>query len=153
MDKMRESCFAVLGDMSGKSFLDLFSGSGIIALEAVSRGAKHAVLCEKDKLKIKTLLPKTERDSGSKNIINRLVEEANETARDYVMQSTKNIVTIGKIIKSLIDDQSKSKPELITNWKELDKYSETPLKDAGIGLYKKIYLFTNLIKTCLNQSE
>ena len=104
-------------------------------------------------LKIKTLLPKTERDSGSKNIINRLVEEANETARDYVMQSTKNIVTIGKIIKSLIDDQSKSKPELITNWKELDKYSETPLKDAGIGLYKKIYLFTNLIKTCLNQSE
>ena len=56
MDKMRESFFSILGPLDGKSFLDLFSGSGIIALEAVSRGAKHAVLCEKDKLKIKTLL-------------------------------------------------------------------------------------------------
>ena len=56
MDRMRESFFSILGPLDGKSFLDLFSGSGIIALEAVSRGAKHAVLCEKDKLKIKTLL-------------------------------------------------------------------------------------------------
>jgi 16S rRNA (guanine966-N2)-methyltransferase len=39
MDRMRESVFAVLGDLSGLSFLDLFSGSGIIAMEAASRGA------------------------------------------------------------------------------------------------------------------
>ncbi|MDR1655608.1 MAG: RsmD family RNA methyltransferase, partial [Treponema sp.] len=32
MDRMRESVFAVLGDLSGLSFLDLFSGTGIIAL-------------------------------------------------------------------------------------------------------------------------
>ncbi|MGI5171998.1 16S rRNA (guanine(966)-N(2))-methyltransferase RsmD [Treponema sp. OMZ 840] len=56
MDKMRESFFSILGPLDGKSFLDLFSGSGIIALEAVSRGAECAVLCEKDKLKITTLL-------------------------------------------------------------------------------------------------
>jgi 16S rRNA (guanine966-N2)-methyltransferase len=29
MDRMRESVFAVLGDLTGLSFLDLFSGSGI----------------------------------------------------------------------------------------------------------------------------
>lgn len=52
MDKMRESIFAVLGDLSGKSFLDLFSGSGTIAIEAASRGAYHVELCEKDKIKI-----------------------------------------------------------------------------------------------------
>lgn len=104
-------------------------------------------------LKIKTLLPKTERDSGSKNIINRLIDEANETAYAYVIESTKNIVTIGKIIKSLIDDQAKQKPELISNWKELDKYSEIPIKDAGLALYKKIYIFTTLIKTCLSQGN
>ncbi|MCR4941157.1 MAG: 16S rRNA (guanine(966)-N(2))-methyltransferase RsmD [Treponemataceae bacterium] len=56
MDRMRESFFAILGDLSGKSFLDLFSGSGTIAIEAVSRGAEHVVLCEKDKIKIKTVL-------------------------------------------------------------------------------------------------
>ncbi len=56
MDKMRESFFSILGPLDGKSFLDMFSGSGIIALEAASRGADRIVLCEKDKLKVDTLL-------------------------------------------------------------------------------------------------
>jgi 16S rRNA (guanine(966)-N(2))-methyltransferase RsmD len=56
MDKMRESVFAVLGDLSGMSFLDVFSGSGIIALEAASRGAAYIEAVEADPLKRKTLL-------------------------------------------------------------------------------------------------
>ena len=56
MDRMRESVFAILGDLSGKSFLDLFSGSGTIAIEAVSRGASHVELVEKDTIKIGTVL-------------------------------------------------------------------------------------------------
>jgi len=56
MDKMRESVFAVLGDLTGLSFLDLFSGSGIIALEAASRGASPVVCVEKDPAKFAFLL-------------------------------------------------------------------------------------------------
>jgi 16S rRNA (guanine(966)-N(2))-methyltransferase RsmD len=56
MDQMRESVFACLGDLSGKSFLDVFSGSGIIALEAASRGAAYIEAVENDSLKRKTLL-------------------------------------------------------------------------------------------------
>ncbi|MDR1108029.1 MAG: RsmD family RNA methyltransferase [Spirochaetaceae bacterium] len=56
MDRMRESVFASLGDLSGLSFLDLFSGSGIIALEAASRGAGYIEAVEADSLKKKTLL-------------------------------------------------------------------------------------------------
>ena len=56
MDRMRESIFAVLGDLSGSSFLDFFSGSGIIALEAASRGATYIEAVENDPLKRKTLL-------------------------------------------------------------------------------------------------
>jgi len=56
MDRMRESVFACLGDLSGFSFLDIFSGSGIIALEAASRGASYIEAVEQDKLKGKTLL-------------------------------------------------------------------------------------------------
>jgi 16S rRNA (guanine966-N2)-methyltransferase len=48
MDRMRQSLFQILGDLSGCSFLDLFSGSGIIAIEAASRGAGPVVLVEKD---------------------------------------------------------------------------------------------------------
>ena len=56
MDKMRESVFACLGDLSGMSFLDLFTGSGIIALEAASRGAVYIEAVENDPLKKKNLL-------------------------------------------------------------------------------------------------
>jgi 16S rRNA (guanine(966)-N(2))-methyltransferase RsmD len=56
MDRMRESVFACLGDIRGLSFLDVFSGSGIIALEAASRGAVNIEAVEQDKQKRKTLL-------------------------------------------------------------------------------------------------
>lgn len=69
MDRMRESVFAILGDLDGKSWLDLFSGSGTIAIEAVSRGATEVQLCEKDKIKTKQVLENvsvTERECGVK---------------------------------------------------------------------------------------
>ncbi len=56
MDRMRESVFAVLGDLTSCAFLDIFSGSGIIALEAASRGASHIEAVESDPLKRRTLL-------------------------------------------------------------------------------------------------
>jgi 16S rRNA (guanine966-N2)-methyltransferase len=56
MDRMRESVFAVLGDLTGMSFLDLFSGSGILALEAASRGANPVMCVERDRAKFPVLL-------------------------------------------------------------------------------------------------
>ena len=59
MDRMRESIFAILGDLSGVSFLDFFSGSGIITLEAASRGASYIEAVEADPLKRKILIANT----------------------------------------------------------------------------------------------
>ena len=59
MDRMRESVFAILGDLTGFSFLDLFSGSGIIGIEAASRGASAVTLIEKDKRKMNILKANT----------------------------------------------------------------------------------------------
>jgi 16S rRNA (guanine966-N2)-methyltransferase len=56
MDRMRESIFAVLGDLTGLSFLDLFSGSGVIGMEAASRGAYPITCVEKDPGKFPMLL-------------------------------------------------------------------------------------------------
>jgi 16S rRNA (guanine(966)-N(2))-methyltransferase RsmD len=56
MDRMRESVFGALGDLAGFSFLDMFSGSGIIALEAASRGADPVEAVEMDSVKRKTLI-------------------------------------------------------------------------------------------------
>ena len=56
MDRMRESVFSILGDLSDSSFLDFFSGSGIIGLEAASRGATYIEAVEADPKKFKILL-------------------------------------------------------------------------------------------------
>lgn len=49
-ERVRASLFNQLGDVSGRTVLDAFAGSGAIGLEALSRGASSAVLIEKDKL-------------------------------------------------------------------------------------------------------
>jgi 16S rRNA (guanine966-N2)-methyltransferase len=46
-DRLRETLFAVLGDVSGLTVLDAFAGSGALGLEALSRGAGHVVFSEK----------------------------------------------------------------------------------------------------------
>ena len=85
--------------------------------------------------------------------MNRLVNDANEAAYKFIVVSTRNLITMGKIIKSLVEDYAKQKPMLIGNWKELEKYAETPLKDMNIDLYKKIYLFSTLVKESLTKME
>jgi len=48
-DRVRETLFNWLqGRLAGASVLDLFAGSGALGLEAVSRGAREAVLVERD---------------------------------------------------------------------------------------------------------
>lgn len=55
MDRMRESLFAILGPLDGCAFLDLFSGSGCVAIEAASRGASPIHLVEADRGKRETI--------------------------------------------------------------------------------------------------
>jgi 16S rRNA (guanine966-N2)-methyltransferase len=47
-DRVREALFSILGDVSGASVLDLYSGTGALAIEALSRGAERAVLVDTD---------------------------------------------------------------------------------------------------------
>lgn len=46
-DRVRESLFARLGDVTGARVLDLFAGTGALAIEALSRGAERAVLVDR----------------------------------------------------------------------------------------------------------
>lgn len=48
-DKVKEALFNILGQrLDGLKVLDLFSGSGALGIEAISRGATEAVFCDKD---------------------------------------------------------------------------------------------------------
>lgn len=56
LDRVREAVFGILGSrVAGRSVLDLFAGTGAMALEALSRGASSAVLVEADPRVFETL--------------------------------------------------------------------------------------------------
>lgn len=56
LDRVKESIFNIIQkEIQDIIILDLFSGSGAIALEALSRGAKKAIICDKSKEAIKII--------------------------------------------------------------------------------------------------
>ncbi len=89
LDRVKESLFNIIqNEIPGSIFLDLFSGSGAIGLEAVSRGAEKAILCDNSKAAIeiikkniqkthfedKTILYNKEYDFVLKNELNEKVD-------------------------------------------------------------------------------
>ncbi|GGL39370.1 DNA methylase [Planomonospora parontospora subsp. antibiotica] len=58
-DRAREGIFStvgsLLGPLDGTRVLDLYAGSGAIGLEALSRGAAHALLVESDARAVRTI--------------------------------------------------------------------------------------------------
>ncbi|HEX3172711.1 MAG TPA: RsmD family RNA methyltransferase [Solirubrobacterales bacterium] len=47
-DRAREAIFSALGEVDGMHVLDLYCGTGALAIEALSRGAASAVLVDRD---------------------------------------------------------------------------------------------------------
>src|SRR5436305_1042788 len=48
-DMVREALFSILGNaVPGRPFVDVFAGTGVVGLEALSRGATHATFVERD---------------------------------------------------------------------------------------------------------
>lgn len=60
-DFIREMIYATLFDVEDRIVLDLYSGSGALAFEAISRGASHATLVDASDHSIKTILSNIER--------------------------------------------------------------------------------------------
>ncbi|MCO5315395.1 MAG: RsmD family RNA methyltransferase [Solirubrobacterales bacterium] len=47
-ERVREAIFSALGDISGMRVADLYCGTGALGIEALSRGAAHATLVDRD---------------------------------------------------------------------------------------------------------
>jgi len=59
---MRESLFSILGEtVVGSVVLDAFAGSGALGIEALSRGARHAVFCDEKLVCVRTIQENLER--------------------------------------------------------------------------------------------
>ncbi len=79
LDRVKEAVFSIIQfDLEDKYVLDLFSGSGALAIESLSRGAKYAVLCDNSYEAIKIIkqnIKETKFEDKSK-IINKDYVEA-----------------------------------------------------------------------------
>lgn len=54
-DRIKESIFGILGDISGKRVLDLFAGTGSLGIETISRGAREVIFVDRDRKCVKLI--------------------------------------------------------------------------------------------------
>ncbi len=95
-DRIKETLFNILqNDIPGCSFLDLFSGSGAIGIEAISRGAEYVVLVDNSKEALRCIEYNLEHT--------RLSEEAEVLPMD-VTQAVRNLDRRSKVFDIVFMD-------------------------------------------------
>lgn len=79
--KVREALFSMI-DVNGKSFLDLFAGSGAVGVEALSRGAAKVVFVERSRKAASYIKRNLEKTKLKGEIINKSVSATLENFED-----------------------------------------------------------------------
>lgn len=87
-----------------------------------------------------------DRDPATAKALRQLLQEVNEQAIAMVHETATHLITLGKVMKLMIDDLDRERPELILNWRELDGYTEKPLRDQLVTIYKRTYYFVQLMQ-------
>jgi 16S rRNA (guanine966-N2)-methyltransferase len=86
-DRVREALFSILGDVSGARVLDLFAGSGALAVEALSRGAAAATLVDSAQTAIDVIRRNLETLGIGAEVVRRpalrFLQAASDGARQY----------------------------------------------------------------------
>jgi hypothetical protein len=74
------------------------------------------------------------------------MNKVNEQARDLLLRSCQHCITIGKMLKNVVEDVTRGKPQLVLNWHELVTRGQRNLKEMLGAQYKKLYYFVQLLK-------
>lgn len=101
--------------------------------------------------KLKMLAARADRDKESHNIIKTQLRDINNQARLYLVNGTQNLVIFGKQTRSLLNDYTSNSGSLIINWKELERFAETPIQEQCEDIYKHIYVFVSLMQNYIGK--
>ncbi len=150
LDRVKESLFNIIQEkIVGSSFLDVFSGSGAIGLEAASRGAKEVILCEKDKNAImvikknieKTHLEVTLYETSYEKMLKKLNEKLDIIYIDPPYKTNLVYETVNNLINlNLLNSDS-----LIIVETDEEKRVEQALRNLNVNIidkrkYGRVYL-------------
>lgn len=97
-------------------------------------------------LKMKTHLPRADRDKESRSIIQSTLTHVNDTAGILIKKSITLLISYDRNLKMILEDCVKKHQELILNWAEIDHFAEGQLKQMSIDAYKKIFAFVSLLQ-------
>lgn len=100
-------------------------------------------------LKIKNILIKADRDKEAARILRSILKDTNDKAIFLVTSGAQNLVIFARTVKSLLEDREKPQPQMLINWKELDRFVDKPIRETGIEIYKMIHQFIMLIQLYL----
>lgn len=106
-DRIRESLFNIIEDnIKDANVLDLFAGTGVLALESISRGAKSATLVELDRENYQNLLRQINDFKENVEIINddaiHFINTASKTYDVVFLDPPFKSDLLQKALKSLI---------------------------------------------------
>ena len=142
LDRVKESLFNIIQEkIVGSSFLDVFSGSGAIGLEAASRGAKEVILCEKDKNAIKVIKKNIEKthlevtlyETSFENMLEKINEKFDIIYIDPPYKTNLVYETVNKLINlNLLKTDS-----LIIVETDEEERVEQALKKLNVNIVKK----------------
>ena len=93
-----------------------------------------------------------DRDPATTKLLKQTLDEVNKQARAMIMDSAQALITMAKDLKTLIEDYDKKSGELLLNWKELDSYTEEPLKDRMVEIYRTTYHFVQLLQMYVKEA-
>jgi len=110
-DRTRETLFSMLvsriGSFEGLRVADLYAGSGALALEALSRGAAHAVLVENDRAALTAIAANVATLGAGARVTVRAMSAARlprETAFDLVLADPPYAMGSGTKIAQAVAD-------------------------------------------------
>jgi hypothetical protein len=101
---------------------------------------------EENGKKIKSLIFKSERDKNATTLIRKMVKEINDQAKAMIINSAQQCITLGRVLKMIMEDYSKPHPTLIMNWKELQSRSDKNIKEMILAVYKQLYYYVQLMQ-------
>lgn len=158
-DRVREAIFNILGDIAGKSVLDLYAGSGAFGLEAISRGAGHATFVDNNSRCLAAIeqnvemlaMPESKYDivRGSVSIVLSRLEKDGDRFdiifmdppyhKDLAKKCLINIDYYDILSEfGLIVVEHFKKDSLETDLNTLEKITERKYGDTSVTIYRKI---------------
>ena len=96
--------------------------------------------------RMRNALMRADREKEYVKFVRQLLKDVNDKALTLVNTSALNLITVGRLLKALIDDLAKPHHELMLNWKEIENASTIPLREAMTEAYKKIYYMVQLLQ-------